>query len=98
MPTQNASRVGYIVGTGAASQAAARDITSGGTVVDSAASSFGYAVQWYRNTGGRGGTYRYTRAFAHFDTSGITDTLSACDLTIVGYSQSPSINSICSLV
>jgi hypothetical protein len=87
MPTQDANRIGYIVGTGGANQAAARDATSG-TATDSASANFAYAVQWYRASGGRGGgTYRYTRTFFHFDTSGITDTLSACDLTVVGYSM-----------
>jgi hypothetical protein len=85
MPTQNASRIGYIVGTPGANQAAARDITSG-TATDSATSNNAYAVQWYRSTGRGGGVYRYTRTFAHFDTSGITDTLSACDLKVTGYS------------
>lgn len=83
MPTLAVNRKGYIVGTTAANQAAARDITTG-TATDSPSGNISVAIQWARSTGRGGGTMRYTRTFLHFDTSGITDTLSACDLNITG--------------
>jgi hypothetical protein len=83
MPTLAVNRKGYIVGTTAANQVAARDITTG-TATDSPSGTVAAAIQWFRSTGRGGSTMRYIRTFLHFDTSGITDTLSACDLNIRG--------------
>ena len=83
MPTLAVNRKGYIVGTTAANQVAARDITTG-TATDGPTGNVAAAIQWFRSTGRGGGTMRYTRTFLHFDTSGITDTLSSCDLNITG--------------
>ena len=83
MPTLAVNRKGYIVGTTAANQAAARDITKG-SATDGPTGNIPLAIQWIRSSGRGGGTMRYTRTFLHFDTSGITSTLSSCNLKVPG--------------
>lgn len=42
------------------------------------------AIQYFQSSGRGGGTYRYTRTFLNFDTSGITGTTGAVTLKVPG--------------
>ena len=70
MATQAASHIGFIVGASQANQAAARDATEG--TPSNEASGDNFSIQYYQSSGRGGGTFRYTRTFFRFDTSGIT--------------------------
>ena len=80
MPTINLTKGGAIVGNQATTQAAARDVTTGGTIYQDTA--VGFAIQYFKSAGRGGGTFRYTRSFLTFDTSGITGTVTAATLNI----------------
>ena len=79
---------GYISSNNQSSWAAARDITSG-LSPDTNDTSTNFPVSSHR-FGGRGGgnTYRITRSFMWFDTSGISGTVSAATIKIYGCCQS----------
>ena len=81
MPTTiNLTKGGSIVGTSDTSQAAARDEADGTSITQDAASALG--VQYFKSSGRGGGTFRYTRSFLTFNTSGITGTVTAATLNI----------------
>ena len=70
MATQAVQKKGFIVGFAQSSQAAARDI-AGGTVTNTPSGDQS-SIQVFRSSGRGGGTFRYTRTFLRFDTSGIS--------------------------
>ena len=80
MPTINLNKGGAITGATAASHAAARDVASGQSIIQDSDSSA--AIQYFFSSGRGGGTFRYTRSFLQFDTSGITGTVTAATLNI----------------
>ena len=84
MATQNASRKGYIVGQSNATFSTARTTVGTGSATDNPTASDATAVQFFD---GRAAN-RFSRVYAHFDTSGITGTVSSVTLTINGGSSS----------
>ena len=79
---------GYIHSDTQSSWAAARDITSGATPdINDTATSYPIRSSRFSSRGGSD-TYRVSRSFMWFDTSGITGTVSAATIKIRGYSQS----------
>ena len=75
---------GHIQGSQGATWAGARDDSTGDSpiIVNSSYSSF-TAVSRFASRGG-GNTYRITRSFMYFDTSGITGTVSSATIKIRG--------------
>jgi len=71
MGTLNSNRKGYIQGPSASGYEGAWDGASG-TAYDAQSSNAVTAIQYFFSTGRGGGTHRFTRAFIHFDTSGIS--------------------------
>jgi len=71
MGTLASNRKGYIQGPSANSYS---DALGGGTgtAYDAQSSNANTAIQYFFSTGRGGGTFRFTRTFLHFDTSGIT--------------------------
>ena len=43
-------------------------------------------VQYFKSSGRGGGTIRFKRVFAYFDTSGVTDTVASATIRVTGYS------------
>ena len=80
MPTINLTKGGAIIGNQATTQAAARDVSTGATIHQDTA--FVNAIQYFKSAGRGSGTFRYTRSFLTFDTSGITGTVTAATLNI----------------
>ena len=72
MGTLASNRKGYIQGPSAGSYSDALQASGSGTAYDSQSSNVNNAIQYFKSTGRGGGTYRFTRAFIHFDTSGIS--------------------------
>ena len=67
--------------------AGARDVTSGGTPdINDTRTQLAVSSSRFGSRGG-GNTYRVTRSFMWFDTSGITGTVSAATIKIRGYNQ-----------
>tara|TARA_R110000822_G_C15284363_1_gene490455 strand:- start:782 stop:1468 length:687 start_codon:yes stop_codon:yes gene_type:complete len=85
----NPTRKGYVVGTGGSSFATSRT-ANGSLAVDGANGNTGTAIQSFYNSGRGGGTHRQTRTYFHFDTSGISGTVSSVTLRVTGYSQTSS--------
>jgi len=85
MATINVNRQGRILGTSSASFSTARTSDSG-TATDGVSGD--QNVQYFIGRGKR----RFSRVFLHFDTSGITDTLSAAHLDITGGGTAPDPN------
>jgi len=85
MPTINVNRTGHIQGVSNGTFSTARTSNSG-TVTDGVSGT--KDVQFFD---GRGSN-RFSRVFLHFDTSGITGTLSAAHIDIDGGSSSPDPN------
>ena len=81
MSTINAGRVGYIIGTGGSSFATSRT-ANGSAVTDSPTGNELNPIQSFYNSGRGGGTYRQTRTYIYFDTSGITGTVTSATLKI----------------
>lgn len=81
MSTLNSARDGYIVGESSTTFSTARTTVGTGTANESSTASSVFAVQFFT---GKGGIHRFTRLYAHFDTSGITGTVSNITLTIYG--------------
>jgi len=71
MGTLASNRKGYIVGSSASDWESALSATTG-TAYDSQSSNAISAIQFFFSSGRGGGTYRLTRTFIHFDTSGIS--------------------------
>ena len=89
MGTLASNRKGFITGASSGSYSAALNATTG-TASDSATSST-TAIQYFKNTGRGGGTFRFIRTFIHFDTSGISGGSSfQLQLTSAGANGSPS--------
>ena len=84
MPTINASRVGYIQGTGGSSFANSRT-DNGSAVFDSPTGNVLSPIQSFFSSGRGGGTYRQNRTYIYFDTSGITGTVTSATLKITSY-------------
>ena len=70
MAILNSNRKGFIVGATQTSYGDAL-VSTTGTVTDSATGDQN-AIQYFKNTGRGGGTFRFIRTFIHFDTSGIS--------------------------
>ena len=87
MPTINVNRTG--AGTGATSSSFSTARTGdAASVTDGVTGSQVNVVQFFKSSGRGGGTVRFKRVFLHFDTSGITSTLSAAHIDITGHSIS----------
>jgi len=71
MGTLASNRKGYIVGASASDWESALSASTG-TAYDSQSSNAVTAIQFFFSSGRGGGTYRLTRTFIHFDTSGIS--------------------------
>jgi hypothetical protein len=84
MSTLNSTRDGYIVGESSTTFSTARTTVGTGTANESSSSSSVFAVQFFT---GKGGIHRFTRLYAHFDTSGISGTVSNATITIYGGSS-----------
>ena len=89
MPTLNTGRVGYVVGTAGTNFATSRT-ANGSSAVDSPTGNVAHAIQSFFSSGRGGGTYRQTRVYIYFDTSGITSTVSSATLKITGHSNTTS--------
>tara|TARA_E500000305_G_scaffold80344_1_gene66108 strand:- start:11133 stop:11792 length:660 start_codon:yes stop_codon:yes gene_type:complete len=85
MPTINVNRKGWGQSSGSSSFSTARS-GAAASVVDGVTGTKN--VQFFS---GRG-THRFDRVFLHFDTSGITSTLSAAHIDVDGGSSSPDPN------
>ena len=72
------------------SWSAARDASSSANHADYTTTQVGRnnAIQERYSTGPKGDAFRLARAFFYFDTSTITDTITAIDLKIYGYQES----------
>ena len=71
MGTLASNRKGYVVGASASDWESALSASTG-TAYDSQSSNAVTAIQFFFSSGRGGGTYRLTRTFIHFDTSGIS--------------------------
>ncbi len=89
MATINASKWGHIGVVNQTSHANARDATSGTAVSNPSSVSYASPIQYRRTAGRSRGSFVYSvsRAFFYFDTSGITGTVSAASVNVVGYSS-----------
>ena len=72
MGTLASNRKGYIQGPSASSYSDSYQASGNGTAYDAQSSNVPSAIQYFKSTGRGGGTYRFTRTFIHFDTSGIS--------------------------
>ena len=72
MGTLASNRKGYIQGPSSSSYSDALVATGNGTAYDAQSGNVTTAIQYFKSTGRGGGTYRFTRTFIHFDTSGIS--------------------------
>ena len=89
MATINVNRKGS--GTGASSSSFSTARTgNAASVVDGVTGNQSSVVQYFQSSGRGGGTIRFKRVFLHFDTSGITDTLSAAHIDITRYGSASS--------
>jgi len=82
MATQDLN-VGYIIQGDVGSSAQNANAQASGTV-NSTGGAQPNAMQYFQSSGRGGGTYRYTRTFLNFDTSGITGTTGTVTLTVSG--------------
>ena len=89
MPTINVNRQGSAIGPVSSNFNTART-SNAASVTDGASGTF--TVQYFSSSGRGAGTKRFKRMFLHFDTSGITDTLSAAHIDIDGGGSSPDPN------
>lgn len=81
MPTLNVNRTGTGTGVISSNFNTART-SNAASVVDSVNTTQTNVVQYFSSSGRGGGTKRFKRAFLHFDTSGITGTLSAAHIDV----------------
>ena len=70
MGTLASNRKGFITGASSSSYSDALNATTGIASDSNTASST--CIQYFKNTGRGGGTFRFIRTFIHFDTSGIS--------------------------
>lgn len=90
MASISANRVGYIRGTPGSSFANARQ-ANGSTATDSPTGNVANSIMSFFSSRGRGGAiYLFQRTYLHFDTSGISGTVSSVNLRIQGFSQNSS--------
>ena len=82
MPTINVSRQADATGVVSSNFNTAR--TSNAASFTDGTTDNNFFVQYFSSSGRGGGTKRFKRAFLHFDTSGITGTLSAAHIDING--------------
>jgi len=83
MATLNASKWGYIIGQSSTNFVTAA--STGSSVINNPSTDY-YAAIAYTASSGRGTiTHNIIRSYAYFDTSSITDTVTACTLNIEGY-------------
>jgi hypothetical protein len=82
MATQNLN-VGYYIEGDVGSSAQNAHAQASGTAVSTGGAQPN-AIQYFQSSGRGGGTYRYSRTFLNFDTSGITGTTGAVTLSIPG--------------
>jgi len=82
MATQNLN-VGYFIQGDVGSSAQNAHGQASGTA-NSTGGGQPNAIQYYQSSGRGGGTFRYSRTFLNFDTSGITATTGAVTLSIPG--------------
>jgi hypothetical protein len=82
MATQ-ALNVGYFIQGDVGSSAQNAHAQASGTVVSTGGAQPN-AIQYFQSSGRGGGTFRYSRTFLNFDTSGITGTTGAVTLSIPG--------------
>lgn len=89
MATLNASKWGLITSNNQTTHAAARGATTGTVTSNPTNVSISTAIEYAKIAGrGRGSNaYRVKRAFFYFDTSGITGTVSAASVNVVGVSN-----------
>ena len=71
MGTLASNRKGYIQGPSSSSYEDALTASTG-TAYYAQSGNVAAAIQYFKSTGRGGGTYRFTRTFIHFDTSGIS--------------------------
>jgi|TARA_R110000822_G_scaffold93078_2_gene214401 hypothetical protein len=90
MATINVNRQGTATGAVSSSFNTAR--TSNAASVDDGNTGASVYVQYFSNSGRGGGTKRFKRMFLHFDTSGITGTVSAAHIDIDGHLASADPN------
>ena len=82
MATQDLN-VGFFIDGDIGSDAQDAHSQASGTV-NSTGGAQPNAIQYFQSSGRGGGTYRYTRTFLNFDTSGITGTTGTVTLSIPG--------------
>ena len=87
MATINVNRQGAGIGAGGSNFSTART-GNAASVTDGITGNQTNVVQYFKSSGRGGGTIRFKRVFLHFDTSGITDTLSAAHIDITQVSGS----------
>jgi hypothetical protein len=88
MATLNASKWGYIIGSSSTNFITAA--TTGFSAVNNPSADYGYAISYTAQSGRGSLTHNLIRSYAYFDTSSITDTVTACTLNIEGYSLNSS--------
>ena len=88
MSTLTLNKGGSIIGSVGSTQATARDVTTGTSIIQDASST--NAVQYFKSSGRGGGTFRYTRSFLQFDASSITGTVTAATLNVESHGSSNS--------
>ena len=72
MGTISLNRGGFLQGAVGGSVSDAGNATSSQNVFDNNTSAQANATQYFKSSGRGGGTFRFTRTFLHFDTSGVS--------------------------
>ena len=72
MGTISLNRGGFLQGAVGSGIEDAGTATSSSNVFDNNTSSQANAIQYFKSSGRGGGTFRFTRTFLHFDTSGVS--------------------------
>ena len=89
MATININRQGAGLGAANSNFNTART-GNAASVTDGITGNQSLIVQYFQSSGRGGGTIRFKRVFLHFNTSGITGTLTAAHIDITGYGSSSS--------
>tara|TARA_R100000781_G_scaffold9112_3_gene7948 strand:- start:1220 stop:1897 length:678 start_codon:yes stop_codon:yes gene_type:complete len=87
MATINVNRQGSGTGVTSSNFNTART-SAASSVTDGVSGNQSQVVQYFQSSGRGGGSIRFKRVFLHFDTSGITGTLSAAHIDVTGYGSS----------
>jgi len=91
MGTLASNRKGFITGTSQTNYASALNVATG-TATDQATGNQ-TSIQYFKNTGRGGGTFRFIRTFIHFNTTNLTEASSiSLQLTSAGGSNSSNFN------